>query len=100
MNTYLVTGGGGFIGSNIVHELVARGEKVRVVDNFSTGHKNNISDVLDRIELMEADIRDLESMNRATEGIDFVLHRQRYLLWQDLWISPSISASKTSAANA
>jgi len=75
MNSYLVTGGAGFIGSNIVYELVKRGEKVRVVDSFSTGHKRNIDDVLDRIELMEADIRDLESMREAVEGVDFVLHQ-------------------------
>ena len=71
---YLVTGGAGFIGSNIVRELVQRGEKVRIVDNFSTGKRENISDILDEIELMEADVRDLETMHDAVEGVDFVLH--------------------------
>jgi nucleoside-diphosphate-sugar epimerase len=75
MNTYLVTGGGGFIGSNIAHELVRRGEKVRIIDNFSTGNRKNISDIHDDIELIEADIRDLESVWHAVKGIDFVLHQ-------------------------
>jgi nucleoside-diphosphate-sugar epimerase len=74
MHFYLVTGGAGFIGSHIVHELVEHGEKVKVVDNFSTGYRRNISDILDKVELIEADIRDLESMRRAVEGVDFVLH--------------------------
>ena len=74
MHSYLVTGGAGFIGSNIAHELVERGEKVRIVDDFSTGNRRNISDILDRIELIEADVRDLESVRRAVEGVDFVLH--------------------------
>ena len=75
MHLYLITGGAGFIGSNIAHELVRRGEKVRIVDNFSTGSMRNISDIFDRIELIEADVRDLESMRRAMEGVDFVLHQ-------------------------
>ena len=74
MDSYLVTGGAGFIGSNIVHELVERGEKVRIVDNFSTGDRQNISDVLGEIEVIDADIRDLESMRSAMEDVDFVLH--------------------------
>lgn len=74
MHLYLVTGGAGFIGSNIVYELVKRGEKVRIVDNFSTGDRRNISDTLGEIELIEADVRDLESMRRAVERVDFVLH--------------------------
>ncbi len=75
MRSYLITGGAGFIGSNIAHELVRRGEKVRIVDNFSTGHRGNIEDILDDVDLMEADVRDLEGMKRAVEGVDFVLHQ-------------------------
>jgi UDP-glucose 4-epimerase len=74
MSFYLITGGAGFIGSNIAHELVRRGEKVRIVDNFITGKEENIDDIINDIELIAADIRDLRSMRRAMKGVDFVLH--------------------------
>jgi UDP-N-acetylglucosamine 4-epimerase len=75
MATYLVTGGAGFIGSNIVRELLDRGEIVRVLDNFATGRRENLEEVADRIDLHEADIRDLEAIRPAFEGVDFVLHQ-------------------------
>ncbi|OGW85333.1 MAG: Vi polysaccharide biosynthesis protein VipB/TviC [Omnitrophica bacterium RIFCSPLOWO2_01_FULL_45_10] len=75
MPLYLVTGGAGFIGSNIVEELVRRGEKVRVLDNFITGKRENIEPFLDRIELIEGDIRDKNALNEALKGVDFVLHQ-------------------------
>ncbi|MCP4706199.1 MAG: SDR family oxidoreductase [candidate division Zixibacteria bacterium] len=72
---YLVTGGAGFIGSNIAHELIKRGEQVRIIDNFSTGLKSNIIDIWDSIELIDGDIRDFWTMRDATEGVDYVLHQ-------------------------
>lgn len=72
---YLVTGGAGFIGSNIIAELVSRKEKVRVLDNFSTGRRENLLPFLDKIELVEGDLTDLETVREAVEGIDFVLHQ-------------------------
>jgi nucleoside-diphosphate-sugar epimerase len=72
---YLVTGGAGFIGSNIVAELVSRKEKVRVLDNFSTGRRENLLPFLDKIELIEGDLTDLETTREAVEGMDFVLHQ-------------------------
>ncbi|MFB0564874.1 MAG: SDR family oxidoreductase [Candidatus Aminicenantaceae bacterium] len=72
---YLVTGGAGFIGSNIVEELVQRGEKVRVIDNFITGKKENLSSLLDKIELIEGDIRNIKTCRRTVDGVDFVLHQ-------------------------
>jgi len=72
---YLVTGGAGFIGSHIVEELVRRGEQVRVLDNFSTGRRENIAPFLERIELIEGDLRDLPTVRRAVEGVDYVLHQ-------------------------
>ena len=72
---FLVTGGAGFIGSNIVERLVKEGHKVRVLDNFSTGRRENIAHLLDKIELIEGDIRDLDTCRKAVEGVDFVLHQ-------------------------
>ncbi len=75
MANYLVTGGAGFIGSNIVEYLVGQGESVRVLDNFSTGKRENIEPFLDRIDLIEGDIRDEDTCNRATADMDYVLHQ-------------------------
>lgn len=72
---YLVTGGAGFIGSNIVEELLNRGEKVRVLDNFSTGRRENIKKFLGDIELIEGDIRSYHTVARAVKGVDIILHQ-------------------------
>lgn len=71
---YLVTGGAGFIGSHIVEELVKRGERVRVVDNLSTGKRENLQPFMDEIAFIEGDLRDLETAARVVEGVTFVLH--------------------------
>ena len=75
MNKYLVTGGAGFIGSHIAGELVRKGHAVRVIDNFSTGKRENISSFLDEIELVEADIREFNACREVVEGMDFILHQ-------------------------
>lgn len=72
---YLVTGGAGFIGSNIAIELLDRGEEVRILDNFATGRKINIEPILDRIELVDGDIRDFWTVAEAVDGVDYVLHQ-------------------------
>lgn len=72
---YLVTGGAGFIGSNIVRSLVERGHSVRVLDNFETGRRSNLSGIEDQIDLIEGDIRDLEDAQQAVQGVDAVLHQ-------------------------
>lgn len=71
---WLVTGGAGFIGSNIVEELVKRGERVRIIDNFSAGKKNNIKDFIGKIEIVEGDIRKYDDIKKAVKGVDYVLH--------------------------
>jgi UDP-glucose 4-epimerase len=75
MATYVVTGGGGFIGSNIVRALLDRGEEVRVVDNFATGRRENLEGIECRITLCEVDIRDLPALTEALSGADYVLHQ-------------------------
>jgi len=72
---YLVTGGAGFIGSNLVRHLVNQGEKVRVIDNLSTGKLENIQDLLPNIEFIHGDIRYLNTVMEAMKGVDFVLHQ-------------------------
>jgi len=74
---YLVTGGAGFIGSNIVKKFLEEGNFVRVLDNFATGRKENIEEFLrnSNFELLEGDITDLETCKKAVSGIDFVLHQ-------------------------
>jgi len=74
MSTYLVTGGAGFIGSHIVEELVRRGDKAIVLDNFATGRRENLSAVQGRLALYEADIRDLDGVRPYFEGVDYVVH--------------------------
>jgi nucleoside-diphosphate-sugar epimerase len=74
MAHYLVTGGAGFIGSHLAEELVRRGETVRVVDNLSTGKRQNLSHV-PSVEFIEGDLADLEVARRAVKGIDYVLHQ-------------------------
>jgi len=71
---YLVTGGAGFIGSNIVEHLVGQGKSVRVFDNFSTGKHENVRAFVDKAEIVEGDLRDAKSIQQAVTGVRFVLH--------------------------
>lgn len=75
MAVYLVTGGAGFIGSHLVEELLRQGEEVRVLDNFSTGKRENLVPFLDRIALIEGDIRSYHIVREAVQGVDYVLHQ-------------------------
>ncbi len=72
---YLITGGAGFIGSNLVEELLRRGHEVRVLDNFSTGNRANLEPFKDRIEIFEGDLRSYHIVRQAVEGVDFILHQ-------------------------
>ncbi|MCG3136661.1 MAG: UDP-N-acetylglucosamine 4-epimerase [Phycisphaerae bacterium] len=74
MAIYLVTGGAGFIGSHLVHRLVADGYRVRVVDNLSTGKKSNLAAVADRIDFIEGDLREAGCCARACAGVEVVFH--------------------------
>jgi UDP-glucose 4-epimerase len=75
LQKYLITGGAGFIGANLVEALVRQGKSVRVLDNLSTGKLENISPFLADIEYIKADIRDLDAVRQAVAGIDVVLHQ-------------------------
>ncbi|MFQ5606531.1 MAG: SDR family oxidoreductase, partial [Candidatus Zixiibacteriota bacterium] len=72
---FLVTGGAGFIGSNIVAELARRGEQVRVLDDLSTGRMENLKDCIGSIEYIDGDIRDIRTVREAVAGCDYVLHQ-------------------------
>lgn len=74
---FLVTGSAGFIGSNLVEAILKLGYKVRGLDNFSTGKKENVKEFLDNpnYEIIEGDIRDLDTCIKACEGIDYVLNQ-------------------------
>ncbi len=72
---YLITGGAGFIGSNLVEALLKRGDQPRVLDNYSTGRRENLDAFREDIEIIEGDIRDYATVERATAGMDYVLHQ-------------------------
>jgi len=74
---FLVTGGAGFIGSNLCEAILNMGSRVRVLDNFSTGKMENIKDFMEdgKFELVNGDIRDIDTCTNACEGVDFVLHQ-------------------------
>jgi UDP-glucose 4-epimerase len=71
----LVTGGGGFIGSNLVRALVERGDDVRVLDNFSTGNRTNLAQLADDVEVVEGELRSYERVHAATRGVEIVFHQ-------------------------
>jgi len=75
MANYLVTGGAGFIGSHLVEGLVARGHRVRVLDNLSTGNISNLDSVKEQVEFIDGDITDPEAVRRACRGVEVVYHQ-------------------------
>ncbi len=75
MAKYLVTGGAGFIGSHIVERLVSEGHSVIVIDNLVAGKKENLSSVMDKIEFVEGDIRNLDLLMDISNGVDYVIHQ-------------------------
>lgn len=72
---FLITGGAGFIGSNIARRLVEQGNEVRILDNLSSGHLENIASLRDQVEFIDGDIRDFWTASEAVKGVDYVLHQ-------------------------
>jgi UDP-N-acetylglucosamine/UDP-N-acetyl-alpha-D-glucosaminouronate 4-epimerase len=75
VSTVVVTGGGGFIGSNLVRALLARGDTVRVLDNFATGFRDNLAELADDVEVVEGDLRSYERVHAAVKGTEVVFHQ-------------------------
>src|SRR5436309_6218638 len=75
MAVYVVTGGADFVGSHIVEELLRRGENVKVVDNFSTGKRQNVQVFNSKAEIIEADIADAKNLTEFLQGADYVIHQ-------------------------
>lgn len=71
----LVTGGGGFIGSNLVRELLERGDTVRILDNFATGNRANLAGLEDDVEVVEGELRSYERVHNAVRGVELVFHQ-------------------------
>jgi len=85
---YLVTGGAGFIGSNIVKKLVARGDIVKVIDNLNTGKEENLESVRDKIVFLNDDILNIDLLEKETQGIDGVFHQAALASVQDSFSKP------------
>ena len=74
MARFLITGGAGFIGSNLARRLVSQGEQVVILDDFSTGKQENLEDIRSSVDVIKGDICDIDVVRKATEGCDYVLH--------------------------
>jgi nucleoside-diphosphate-sugar epimerase len=75
MGLYLVTGGAGFIGSSIAEALLSKGERVRILDDFSTGRRSNVEALRGDVEVIEGSIADAETVHRAMQGVEVVFHQ-------------------------
>jgi UDP-glucose 4-epimerase len=80
MQRYLVTGGAGFIGSHLVHTLLGQGAEVRVLDNFSTGKRENLSGLAQGgLEVLEGDLRDRAALEKAVRDVDLIFHQAAFI---------------------
>lgn len=110
-SVFLITGGAGFIGSNLVEALLKKGHKVRVLDDLSQGHQENIDLFVDNenFTFIKGDIRDLETCLKATEGVDYVSHQAAWgsvprsiempLLYEEINIKGTLNMLEASRQN-
>jgi UDP-N-acetylglucosamine/UDP-N-acetyl-alpha-D-glucosaminouronate 4-epimerase len=75
MPRFLITGGAGFIGSNLAYALVARGDSVRILDDYSTGRPQNLHGLENQVEIVRGDLREPEAVAQAVSGVEIVLHQ-------------------------
>ena len=85
---YIVTGGAGFIGSNIVKKLVSRGDNVTVIDNLNTGKEENLAPIKDKIVFLNDSILNLDLLEKETKNIDGVFHQAALASVQDSFNKP------------
>ena len=85
---YIVTGGAGFIGSNIVKKLVTRGDNVTVIDNLNTGKEENLASVSDKITFLKDNILNVDLLEQETDGIDGIFHQAALASVQDSFLKP------------
>lgn len=85
---YLITGGAGFIGSHIAEYLVKRGDTVIILDNFNTGKVENLKKIIDKVEVIEGDIRDKEKLYNVIKNIDGIFHQAALASVQDSFTKP------------
>ena len=85
---FIVTGGAGFIGSNIVKKLVARGDEVTVIDNLNTGKEKNLASIKEKIVFLKDSILNIDLLEKHTEGIDGVFHQAALASVQDSFLKP------------
>jgi len=90
LNKVLVTGGAGFIGSHLVRTLLARGDRVRVLDDFSTGRKENLTGVDEPFEMIVGDLRHPASVASAVHGVDYIFHQAAFVSVPKSMIDPNL----------
>jgi UDP-glucose 4-epimerase len=86
---FLVTGGAGFVGNHLVKLLIEKGHEVKVIDNLIKGKKENLSDVFDKIEFINCDIRDYENLEKNLDNIDGIFHQAALTVVQDSFDNPN-----------
>ena len=85
---FLVTGGAGFVGNHLVKLLVEKGHEVKIIDNLIKGKKENLSDVFDKIEFINSDIRDYENLEKNLHNVDGIFHQAALTVVQDSFENP------------